>query len=42
MITRPVRERSVTTVGDMVTNAVERTGFEEVGLLSLSSADHPR
>ena len=40
MITRPVRERSVTTVGDMVTNAVERTGFEEVGLLSLSSADH--
>ena len=40
MITRPVRERSVTTVGEMVTNSVERTGFEEVGLLSLSSADH--
>lgn len=40
MITRPVRERSVTTVAEMVTNSVQRTGFEEVGLLSLSSADH--
>ncbi len=40
MITRPVRERSITTVGDMVQRGVEATGFEEVGLLSLSSADH--
>ncbi len=40
MITRPVRERSIETVGKMVQNAVEVTGFEEVGLLSLSSADH--
>jgi radical SAM family uncharacterized protein len=40
MITRPVRERSVTTVGEMVQNGLARTGFEEVGLLSLSSADH--
>ncbi|MDQ1248541.1 MAG: hypothetical protein QG597_2914 [Actinomycetota bacterium] len=40
MITRPVRERSITTVAQVVTNAVARTGFEEVGLLSLSSADH--
>ena len=40
MITRPVRERSITTVGDMVQNGLERSGFEEVGLLSLSSADH--
>ncbi|MCB0915361.1 MAG: TIGR03960 family B12-binding radical SAM protein [Actinobacteria bacterium] len=40
MITRPVRERSVTTVAEVVTNSVQRTGFEEVGLLSLSSADH--
>src|SRR6201995_1890099 len=40
MITRPVRERSITTVGDMVENGIEATGFEEVGLLSLSSADH--
>jgi radical SAM family uncharacterized protein len=40
MITRPVRERSITTVGDMVQRGIETTGFEEVGLLSLSSADH--
>jgi radical SAM family uncharacterized protein len=40
MITRPVRERSVTTIGDMVSNGLDNTGFEEVGLLSLSSADH--
>ncbi|MDQ3627873.1 MAG: TIGR03960 family B12-binding radical SAM protein [Actinomycetota bacterium] len=40
MITRPVRERSITTVGDMVKNGVESSGFDEVGLLSLSSADH--
>jgi len=40
MITRPVRERSITTIGDMVAGGIDRTGFEEVGLLSLSSADH--
>ncbi|WUJ68154.1 TIGR03960 family B12-binding radical SAM protein [Kribbella soli] len=40
MITRPVRERSITTIGDMVDNGLKQTGFEEVGLLSLSSADH--
>jgi radical SAM family uncharacterized protein len=40
MITRPVRERSITTIGDMVKTGLERSGFEEVGLLSLSSADH--
>ena len=40
MITRPVRERSITTVGDMVQRGIAATGFEEVGLLSLSSADH--
>ncbi len=40
MITRPVRERSITTIGDMVENGIRKTGFEEVGLLSLSSADH--
>ncbi|GAA3561096.1 TIGR03960 family B12-binding radical SAM protein [Kribbella ginsengisoli] len=40
MITRPVRERSITTIGDMVENGLKQTGFEEVGLLSLSSADH--
>jgi len=40
MITRPVRERSITTIGDMVEQGVRRSGFDEVGLLSLSSADH--
>jgi radical SAM family uncharacterized protein len=40
MITRPVRERSKETIKQMVASGVEATGFEEVGLLSLSSADH--
>ena len=40
MITRPVRERSITTVGQMVKEGLEFSGFSEVGLLSLSSADH--
>jgi radical SAM family uncharacterized protein len=40
MITRPVRERSITTVGQMVADGLEYSGFSEVGLLSLSSADH--
>lgn len=40
MITRPVRERSKTTIADMVQNGLAKTGYEEIGLLSLSSADH--
>jgi radical SAM family uncharacterized protein len=40
MITRPVRERSITTVGSMVEKGLAASGFSEVGLLSLSSADH--
>jgi radical SAM family uncharacterized protein len=40
MITRPVRERSITTVGQMVSDGLAASGFSEVGLLSLSSADH--
>ena len=40
MITRPVRERSITGIADMVEQGLGATGFEEVGLLSLSSADH--
>ncbi len=40
MITRPVRERSAETVADMVDCGIKRTGFDEVGMLSLSSADH--
>ena len=40
MITRPVRERSIDGIGAMVEQGLRATGFEEVGLLSLSSADH--
>ena len=40
MITRPVRERSITGIGAMVQQGLGATGYEEVGLLSLSSADH--
>jgi radical SAM family uncharacterized protein len=40
MITRPVRERSIEGIGAMVRRGLDATGFEEVGLLSLSSADH--
>ena len=40
MITRPVRERNIETVGAIVANGLAKTGYEEVGLLSLSSADH--
>ena len=42
MITRPVRERSTEVLGEMIENGLRRTGFEEVGMLSLSSADHSR
>jgi len=40
MITRPVRERSIEGIGAMVTQGLRASGFDEVGLLSLSSADH--
>lgn len=40
MISRPVRERSIDTLGAMVSASLASTGFDEVGLLSLSSADH--
>ena len=36
----PVRERSIETIGAMVENGIRMSGFEEVGVLSLSSADH--
>jgi len=40
MITRPVRERSVEEVLTAIQEAMDKTGFEEVGLLSLSSSDY--
>ncbi|MEA2499580.1 MAG: hypothetical protein QOH26_1985 [Actinomycetota bacterium] len=40
MIARPVRERSAATVEKIVSSAIEQSGLPEIGLLSLSSADH--
>jgi radical SAM superfamily enzyme YgiQ (UPF0313 family) len=39
MITRPVRERPAAQVDTMVRNGLRRTGYDEVALTSLSSAD---
>ena len=39
MITRPVRERPATQVDQMVRDGLDRTGYDEVSLTSLSSAD---
>ena len=39
MITRPVRERPRNQVVDMVRRGIERTGYDEVALTSLSTAD---
>lgn len=40
MITRPVRERSVSEIIEAIDTAIQQTGFEEIGLLSLSSSDY--
>ncbi len=40
MITRPVRERTVDEVIEAIEEAIRHTGFEEIGLLSLSSSDY--
>jgi radical SAM family uncharacterized protein len=40
MITRPVRERTVDEIVAAIEAAMETTGLDEVGLLSLSSSDH--
>ena len=39
MITRPVRERPADQVRTMVEDGLRRTGYDEVALTSLSSAD---
>ncbi|HEX4081767.1 MAG TPA: TIGR03960 family B12-binding radical SAM protein [Acidimicrobiales bacterium] len=39
MITRPVRERPAAQVRQMVSDGLERTGYDEVTLTSLSTAD---
>ncbi len=40
MITRPVRERAVAEVVDAIEVGLKHTGYQEVGLLSLSSSDY--
>ena len=40
MITRPVRERSVDEIIQAIEEGVRNTGYEDVGLLSLSSSDY--
>ncbi len=40
MVTRPVRERTVEEIVNAIETALQKTGFEEVGLLSLSSSDY--
>lgn len=40
MINRPVRERSVKEIIAAIEQALVNTGFEEIGLLSLSSSDY--
>ena len=40
MITRPVRERPAEQVRTMVSDGLDRTGYDEVALTSLSSADY--
>jgi len=40
MITRPVRERPVEEIVEAIDESLKYTGFEEIGLLSLSSSDY--
>jgi radical SAM family uncharacterized protein len=40
MINRPVRERPVEEIVEAIDSALRHTGYEEVGLLSLSSSDY--
>ena len=42
MITRPVRERSITGIGEMVETGLKASGYEEVGLLSNVDGMIPR
>lgn len=40
MITRPIRERSVEEITEYLYRMIQKTGYEEVSLLSLSSSDY--
>lgn len=40
MTTRPVRERSIENINDLMDRTLETTGYEEVSLVSLSTCDY--
>ncbi len=40
VVNRPVRERSATEILQIIEDGLASTGYEEIGLLSLSSSDH--
>ena len=40
MVNRPLRERAVLEITNAIAEALQHTGYEEVGLLSLSSSDY--
>jgi radical SAM family uncharacterized protein len=40
MVSRPVRERSISEIIEAIDHSLKYTGFEEIGLLSLSSSDY--
>ncbi|MBI5090891.1 MAG: TIGR03960 family B12-binding radical SAM protein [Candidatus Hydrogenedentes bacterium] len=42
MVTRPVRERSLTKIDELMERALDATGYEEVSLVSLSTCDFSR
>ncbi len=42
MVTRPVRERSLAKVDELMEKTLEQTGYEEVSLVSLSTCDFSR
>lgn len=42
MVTRPVRERSLERVDELLQRTLDTTGYEEVSLVSLSTCDHSR
>ena len=40
MVYRPVRERSIDTISEIVDNIIKNTGYEELSLASLSTSDY--
>lgn len=42
MTTRPVRERSIENIGQLMERTLDATGYEEVSLVSLSTCDYSR